>query len=493
MAPPSNEQEALSALDTAWLRMDRPANLMMICGMMLLDERVDLPRLKDVVRTRMLCFHRFRQRVVDARGSPHWEFDPAFDLDWHVRHLELHAGVALEDLASELASTALDPGKPMWQWHVIDGAQGSALVLRIHHCYGDGFALMHVVEALTDIDPAHPRRAWPDLVPQPARRGAWERIFGPVTETFGDTVRASLAAAAAGTGLLVHPLRALEYVRRGAGLMVQAGVIATMVPDAPTRLKGELGIAKRTAWATPLSLFEVKAVAGALGCSVNDVLVACVAGALRAWLLEGGEPVPDQPIRALVPVNLRPPGPVTELGNRFGLVFLDLPLGIEDPVERALAVHRGMADLKNSQQPLVALGVLAGMGVAPETLRERVLDALAANASIVITNVRGPQQRRYLAGRRIERELFWVPQSGGIGIGVSILSYAAEVSFGVIADLQRVPNPEDIAAQFAAEFEALLLRVLMMPWPEPPDPPGRHPAASGAARSRRGPASPRRP
>ena len=487
MAPPPTEQEALSAVDTAWLRMDRPANLMMICGMMLLESRIDLPQLKDLIRTRMLCFHRFRQRVVDARGAPHWEFDPAFDLDWHVRHLELQAGITLEDVASELASTALDPGKPMWQWHVIDGApgstRGSALVLRIHHCYGDGFALMHVVEAVTDIDPGHPRRPWPDVLPQPPGRGAWERIFGPVTETLGDAVRASLAAAMAGTGLLVHPLRALEYARRGADLMIQAGVIAAMVPDAPTRLKGELGIAKRTAWAAPISLFEVKAVAGALGCSVNDVLVACVAGALRAWLLAGGETVPDRPIRALVPVNLRPPGPVTELGNRFGLVFLDLPLGIEDPVERALAVHHGMAELKNSQQPLVALGVLAGMGVAPETIKERVLDALAANASIVITNVRGPEQPRYLAGRRIEREMFWVPQSGGIGIGVSILSYAAEVSFGVIADLQRVPNPADITHHFTAEFEALLLCILMMPWPERPDRPDTHPAAGGAARA----------
>ena len=471
MAPPSPGQEPLSAVDTAWLRMDRPANLMMICGMMLLDGRVDLPRLKEVVRTRMLCFHRFRQRVVDAHGAPHWEFDPAFDLDWHVRHLELRVGVALDDVASELASTALDPNKPMWQWHAIDGAHGSALLLRVHHCYGDGFALMHVVEAVTDIDPGHPRRPWPDVLPQPPGRGAWERILGPVTEAVGDGVRISLAAVAAAAGLVADPLRALEYVRRGADLVAQAGVIATMAPDARTRLKGELGIAKRTAWARPLSLFEVKAVAAGLGCSVNDVLVACVAGALRAWLLEGGEPVPDRPIRALVPVNLRPPGPVTELGNRFGLVFLDLPLEIEDPVERALAVNQGMAELKNSQQPLVALGVLAGMGVAPEAMKERILEALAANASIIITNVRGPEQRRYLAGRRIEREMFWVPQSGGIGIGVSILSYAGEVSFGVIADLQRVPNPADITARFTAEFEALLLYVLMMPWPEPPEPP----------------------
>lgn len=464
MAPPADAQEALSVVDTAWLRMDRPANLMMICGMMMLDGRVDLQQFKDVIRSRMLCFHRFRQRVADARGKPHWELDPGFDLDRHVRHLVLHADTSLEEAASELASTALDPGKPMWQWHVLDGAHGSAVVLRIHHCYGDGFALMHVVEAITDLDPARPRPPWPDLVGHAPPRGAWERIFAPVAENLGDAVRGGLAAAAFGAGLLTHPLRALDYAKSGADLLYQAGVIAAMAPDAPTRLKGELGVAKRVAWAEPLALFEVKALAEALACSVNDVLVACVAGALRAWLLEAGDVVADQPIRAAVPVNLRPPGPVTELGNHFGLVFLELPVEIEDPVERVLAVHRGMNELKQSQQPLVALGLLAGMGVAPEFIKERILEALAANASAVITNVRGPGEPRYLAGKRIEREMFWVPQSGGIGIGVSILSYAGQVSFGVIADVQRVPRPADVVAHFTSEFNTLLLRALMMPW-----------------------------
>jgi WS/DGAT/MGAT family acyltransferase len=471
MAPPATAEEALSVVDTAWLRMDRPANLMMICGMMMLDGRVDLQHFKDVIRTRMLCFHRFRQRVADARGKPRWELDPGFDLDWHIRHLVLHAGASLEEAASELASTALDPGKPMWQWHVLDGAHGSAIVLRIHHCYGDGFALMHVVDAITDIDPAHPRPARADLVGQAAPRGAWERIFGPVTENLGDAVRGGLAAAAFGAGLLTHPLRALDYAKGGADLLYQAGVIAAMAPDAPTRLKGELGITKRVAWAEPLALFEVKALAEGLCCSVNDVLVACVAGALRAWLLEAGDTVAGQPIRAAVPVNLRPPGPVTELGNHFGLVFLELPVGIEDPVERVLAVHRSMDELKQSQQPLVALGLLAGIGVAPEFIKERILEALAANASAVITNVRGPGEPRYLAGKRIKREMFWVPQSGGIGIGVSILSYAGQVSFGLIADVQRVPRPADVTAHFTAEFNTLLLRALMMPWR---DEPGAH-------------------
>jgi hypothetical protein len=152
-----------------------------------------------------------------------------------------------------------------------------------------------------------------------------------------------------------------------------------------------------------------------------------------------------------------------ELGNRFGLVFLDLPIGVGDPVQCALEVHRRMALLKESKQALVALAILATMGMSPEFLRERVLEVLAANASVVVTNVRGPAAARYLAGQRIGRELFWVPQAGGIGI--SLLSYDGEISFGVVADVHRVPDAAAIPSLFAAQFEALLLSTLMLPWP----------------------------
>ena len=464
-----NEQESLSIIDTAWLRMDRPTNLMMICGMMMFADRVELQKLKEVVRTRMLCFHRFRQRVAEQGGNTHWETDLHFDLDWHVRRIALpDAGRdgTLEAVTSDLISTPLDPSKPMWQFHLIDNVGGgSAIVLRIHHCYGDGFALMHVVTSMTDIDPGKPRPAGEDISGPASRRTALERILGPVTETIGDAVRSSLTVVDIGRDLLMHPLHAIDYGKTGADLVYQAGFIASMAPDSTTRFKGPLGVMKRVTWAEELSLFEVKALSEVLKCSVNDVLVSCVTGALRTYLLEQGDPVEGVEVRALVPVNLRPPGPVTELGNRFGMVFLSLPIGLGDPIERVLEVHKRMGELKGSQQPLVALGILAGMGIAPEFIKERVLEALAANASVVITNVRGSEQPRYFAGKRMTRQMFWVPQSGGIGIGVSILSYAGQVSFGVVTDTQRVPHPDVITKRFGGEFKTLLLRALMMPWP----------------------------
>lgn len=462
--------EALTAVDAAWLRMDRPTNRMMICGVMLLDERIELSAFRQLVRERMLCFHRLRQRVAGAHASPRWELDPHFDLGWHVRHMALPgaAGDGLQEAMSDLVSRPLDPGKPMWQFHLVDLPHGSAIVLRIHHCYADGFALLHVIDTMLDPDPAHPRAPPQDVSAPAPQRSALERLLGPVTSAAGDAVRATLALAGDGATLLAHPLRALDRARSGADLLVQAGLIAAMTPDAATRLKGTVGVAKRVAWAPPLALREVKAVAAALACSVNDVLVSCVAGALRGYLLDAGDAPGGAGIRALVPVNLRPPGPLVELGNRFGLVFLDLPVDVDDPVARVLEVHRRMDALKQSRQPWVALGILAAMGVAPQPVRERVLDVLAANASLVLTNVHGQDQARYLAGKRVAQQMFWVPQAGGIGVGASILSYNGQVSFGLVADALRVPDPAALAQRFAAEFEHLVLAVLLMPWPTKP-------------------------
>ena len=238
-----------------------------------------------------------------------------------------------------------------------------------------------------------------------------------------------------------------------------------MAEDSPTRFKGTPGVAKRVAWAEPLSLPEVKTIGKALGASVNDVLLACVAGALRGYLLEKGDPVDGVMLRALVPVNLRPMEKAYRLGNQFGLVFLDLPIGIENPVERLYKVRANMRALKESYQPILALGLLAAMGAGPKILLEKLLAILARNATAVMTNVPVPQAPLFLAGGRIESLMFWVPQSGDIGMGVSIISYNDGVQFGVVTDRGLCPDPQKLMARFGAEFEKLVLTTLMSPWP----------------------------
>jgi diacylglycerol O-acyltransferase len=145
-------------------------------------------------------------------------------------------------------------------------------------------------------------------------------------------------------------------------------------------------------------------------------------------------------------------------------VFLELPVGIRDPLERLFEVHAAMSSLKGSYQPMLTLGLMAALGMMPGSVQSAAIDLLSSKATAVATNVPGPPQAMYLAGRRIERLIFWVPQSGDIGLGLSILSYAGQVQFGLIADHKRVPDAHEVTARFQQEFETLLLSVLMGPW-----------------------------
>jgi len=188
------------------------------------------------------------------------------------------------------------------------------------------------------------------------------------------------------------------------------------------------------------------------------------AGALRDYLLAKGDAVEGLEIRAIVPVNLRPPGSGAALGNHFGLVFLDVPVGMEHPLERLYEVRRRMRELKGSYQPVIALALLSAVGYGPRALQEQVTQLLGANASAVMTNVPGPQHALYFAGERISGLEFWVPQSGGIGMGISILSYDGRIQFGVITDAGRVPDPARIVRAYGEEFDKLMWLTLMTPW-----------------------------
>jgi len=236
-----------------------------------------------------------------------------------------------------------------------------------------------------------------------------------------------------------------------------------MGKDSATRFRGTLGTRKRVAWATPLPLDEVKVVGKALGCSINDVLLSMAAGALRDYLREKGDAVESE-VRAIVPVNLRPVSQTGDLGNHFGLVFLSLPVGIENPLERLFAVRARMRELKGSYQPLIALGLLSAVGYGPRVLQDQVTQLLGQSATAVMTNVPGPQHPLYFAGKRIDELDFWVPQSGGIGMGVSILSYDGRIHFGVITDAGLVPDPDRIVGRFKDEFDKLMWIALMSRW-----------------------------
>ena len=195
------------------------------------------------------------------------------------------------------------------------------------------------------------------------------------------------------------------------------------------------------------------------------MLLSCVAGAIGDYLRSKGDDPSGQEIRAMVPVNLRPLEEAYKLGNRFGLVPLVLPIGIANPIERMLAVRARMAELKGSYQPLLAFGILALSGLMIKPLQSAITDLFAKKATAVMTNVPGPKEPIRICGRTVRQAMFWVPQSGDIGMGVSILSYAGGVQFGLITDAKMCPDPEAIIERFAPEFDKLLWLALMAPWP----------------------------
>ena len=463
-------REPMSRVDTAWLRMERPTNPMMITGVLMFAEQMSLVQLKKVIQQRFLAYKRFAQKPVEGATGAQWVEDEHFDLDWHVRLSGLPGKgspaaekKALERFASQLASSPLDPTKPLWQFPLVERYQGgSALVARIHHCYADGIALVQVLLSLTDTSRDSSKasrldKAWlkQDAEPVARRVGAvdkYMKLGGKMLEQ--------------GMAMYRDPTLAGLIAKEGGEIARELVTALALPDDPPSLLRGRLGVSKRVAWAEPLDLEEVKAVGRACECTVNDVLMAAAAGALRGYMLERGEALDGMTLRATVPVNLRPLEHAKKLGNHFGLVFLELPVGEANPLRRLERVADCMNQLKSSRQAIVAYGLLAALGVAPPPLQELALEMFSRKASAVATNVPGPQQALYMAGCTLRDMMFWVPQTGSIGIGLSILSYRGQVHFGLISDARLIPDPDNVIRRFGAEFDKLLYLAMMGNWDE---------------------------
>jgi WS/DGAT/MGAT family acyltransferase len=474
------KRKKMSTVDTAWLRMDSEGNQMMIVGVAMMSHPVSVSGLKDALTSRFLAYSRFRSRVVtDLTGS--WWQEERVELDDHVVHLELEPAPdggsnkpALQALVGRLSQQPLDVHLPLWQMHLVDHCVGEdgkvrqALIVRIHHCIADGIALVGVFMSMFGAHPdAQPQQPTPAAV-QAAEENPWEQILLPITAASVKTIDLSAAVWLKSWRLWADwPHLGEKLLKLGgaaAQLTADTVKLTAMESDTPTRLKGKPNGKKHVAWSEPLPLAEVKAIGKAYDCSVNDVLMASVAGALRAYLVAKGDRVaPDCALRVMVPVNLRKAsaGAQQKLGNAFGLVPLVLPVGIEDPVARLFEVRQRMNDLKGSYTALVAMSLLGVLGATPKQVQSEIQNYFARKATAVMSNVPGPQTPLYLAGSQLDQVMFWVPQSGDIGVGVSILSYNGGVQFGIVTDDALATDPEQIISRFAPEFEKLVLLALM--------------------------------
>ena len=468
--------ERMSRVDTAWLRMDNDVNLMMIVGVWLLQPALDYEQLCTRVAEKLLRYDRFKQKVVQDAIGAQWVDDEDFDIHRHVVREKLvrrkgqSERAALQALCGKLATEALDPARPLWQFHLIPGYEGgSALIVRIHHCIGDGIALISVALSITDGGNDPPSRKKRGPADPAAGDGDWltHSVIQPLTDIAVKALGLTGEGMARSVGALSQPqqlLGSVEMARVGYQVVGDVAALAVMADDSPTRLKGMPAGDKRVAWNEPLPLDAVKSISKGLNCSINDVLLSCVAGAIGQYLRERDDDPAGKEIRAMVPVNLRPLDQAWQLGNKFGLAPLVLPIGISNPIERVYAVRQRMSELKGSYQPLLAFAVLAVAGLMIKPVQDAILNLFAKKATAVMTNVPGPQQPLTFCGSTIRQTMFWVPASGHIGVGVSILSYAGGVQFGLITDSALCPDPQAIIDRFQPEFDKLLLVTLMLPW-----------------------------
>jgi len=451
----------MSPVDTAWLRMDRPNNLMMITGVMALGGPVDVAALEKALAERMLAHRRFRQRAVTTPAGAFWVDDRDFDIARHIQRVRLPGRggeKALQSYVAQLASEPLDHNHPLWQTRIVEKYEGGvAIISRIHHAVADGIALMKVLMGLADDG----EDARPAQHGRHHEEGWLSSLMAPFAGAADMSLKLTQGALREAFALATNPMRTAKLVKTGAGVAAELAWLLAMPSDSETRFKGKPHGTKRVAWTRPLRLHEVKAASSALDCSINDILLACVAGALRAYLEDKGDESAGVELRALAPINLRPPGAEDELGNRFGILGVELPIGMADPLERLNEIRRRMLKLKNSYEPPVTLGLFAALGLAPKLMQDQLFDLLISRATAVMTNVPGPQKQIRIAGSPIEQVMFWVPQSGDIGMGVSILSYAGNVQFGLITDAALTPDPEAIIGRFEREFDSYLYHVLL--------------------------------
>ena len=419
--------------DGMWLQ-DIPQNLMVVNSVFTLD-RIDLETLRRLWQERVLQagdgqrYPRFTKRVVVTDKGVHWQDDPEFDLAAHVFEApgaeRIDSKAKLQDYIGKMAARPLPRDRPLWQMQLIPQfVEGvSAVVFRIHHCMADGIAMIPVMFSFMDRDDP-----------------AIEAFVDPTVQVGAGKSGRSKVAVGLLASLLGGPTLVGKALARGDRSLLHG-------PDCT----GE----KRVAWSDAIDLAIVKQVKNALGATVNDVLMACVAGAFERYA-ETRTGAGLRRLRVSMPVNVRWPDEPMLMENRFATVLLKLPTRVGDVRQRVLATKRRMDRLKRSVEPIVMFGAQnVLLYVLPSAFGRRLVNFYGNKTTCVLTNVPGPQVPLSVDGRRVRGFVFWVPQRDRIGIGISILSFSGSVRIGVIGDVAVLEDPAALVAAFEEELAAL--------------------------------------
>lgn len=423
----------VAAADAMWLQ--ESATNRMIINALYTTDRMDLDTLRGLFVERVLAaeggarWPRFTQRVVERAGRHFWEPDPEFSIERHI--VAAPGGEAIrtaDDLKRYVGGVVAAPlpdDRPRWQLQHVPELEGdrSAFVVRVHHCMGDGIALIPVLFSLEDPQP--------EAAPGEPPRDPAVRAAKPPRSRVGTALMMPFAFPAILLRKLIAP--------------------ADKSPVHGPDLSGD----KRVAWSGPIPLERVQAIRHRHGASINDVLLTAVAGAFRRYVADAAGHELSR-LRASVPVNVRTAGEPLKMENRFAAVPFDLPAHLADARERLHEVRRRMQAMKTSIEPIVVYAAQSLLTRAlPPRASRRLIDVFANKCTCVLTNVPGPSHRITLAGRRIHDLMFWVPQRSRIGVGVSLLSFSGTVRLGVISDACLMPDPERLVEAFERELSDL--------------------------------------
>lgn len=458
-----SERRTIEPVDTMWLNMDRPNNLMVIDGVFWFDEMLDFERLGPLLQRRILDkYPVFSQRPVAPSipfGPSHWEDDPDFDLSRHLKRATLRAPgdeQALQRFVESRMSVPFDHDHPMWEVTLIDGyGSGCALLSRFHHCLADGMALAQVVLSLTDgsatADLGEPEAHESSVHHQGGLMGAARSLL----DTGAQTVRGGLHAISQLPAELANPSLAKDVLELG----WRTGKIADKLllgQTPPSLFSGEPGIEKRAVWSGPRAVTDVKRVSRLTGATINDVLLAAVSGAINTYARDHGADPVD--LITMVPVNVRDfsrPLP-RELGNKFALVYLKLPTGVSQPMQRVAECKSRMDSIKASPEALLTFGLNSLIGRIEPHVANSITNFFSDKTIGVTTNVVGPQEERFIAGVPIAGVVSWVPGSGRQTLGVCIFSFAGVVRVGFKVDAATIPDAEKLVHAFDEDMDELL-------------------------------------
>jgi WS/DGAT/MGAT family acyltransferase len=454
--------DRLTPVDASFLHQEGPVSHMHIGGLTIVEgPPPTMDEFLEQIRRRLHLVPRYRHKLAHTAidsGRPVWVDDPSFNLEYHLRHTALPAPGGrdqLQDLTARIFSQQLDRSKPLWEMWLIEGLEDNqfALITKTHHSLIDGIAGVDLATVLFDLSPDPP--------PVPVNGRPWQPHPEPGTAHLlavglQGAVRTGISLFEGALAALAHPDRALDRAREaaeGVGEIIWAG----LNPAPETPLNVPIGPHRRFV-ALSNQLEDFKTVKKAFGGTVNDVVLAVVAGALRTFLISRGRRTEGVEMRALVPVSVRTEGEYHTGGNRIVVMRGPLPVYISDPVNRLRFVSNAMAGLKESKQALGAEVIAGAQAFAPPTILAQAsrLNFSTRLFNLIITNVPGPQFPLYVLGREMLQAfpVAFLPENHALAI--AIMSYNGQMNFGLLGDFDALPDIDTFAERIDEELATLI-------------------------------------